>query len=418
MTLSAPVTSFQPGSTTYDFFGPVVGTGTVLGAGQSTKTIQGLDMDTYETLLKIGPLSNVQVTGPGIDPGSVVTVNQLLLQNGVPVVVLSKALDPSKISEVGGSFAYTFGYAALSPIINAGFEQPAGVAQVTNGFLHGPELSPPAGDQPWTFTDSSSSLFAGIAGNGSFYTKKNGPAPQGLQVGFIQGKSSISQMVTLAKGTYTLSGMAAQSWRNQSPQSLMVFVDATLAGAIDPSNTDYAKFQIPFSVGAGTHTILFQGTKAGDFTVLIDAIGFQTPSSLPGVEQHKHPVTVEFLVQPVSGTTGSTLAPLLVDVTDRSGALERPQRSPDLDSSRQAIARPSRAGQCRAREDGRRYRHVPTSGHQPPGRYVLRATGAQARGLGRLRHRPRSAELKRFMGRGPRCESHRCRIEIGPGCRR
>jgi hypothetical protein len=171
VTLSAPVTSFTPGSATYSFFGPVVGTGTVLGAGQSTKTIQGLDMDTYYTLLKIGPLSNVQVTGPGIDPGSTVTVSQLFLQNGVPVVVLSKALDPSKISEVGGSFAYTFGYAALSPIVNGGFEQPTGVAQVTGGFLHGTQLSPPGGDQPWTFTDSSNSSFAGIAGNGSIYTK-------------------------------------------------------------------------------------------------------------------------------------------------------------------------------------------------------------------------------------------------------
>ena len=220
VTLSAPVTSSPTGPATYYFFGPVVGTGTVLGAGQPTNTIQGLDMDTYDTLLKIGPLTNVQVTGPGIDPGSTVTVAELFLQNGVPVVVLSKALDPSQISEVGGSFAYTFGYAALSPIVNGGFEQPTGVADVTGGFLNGTELSPPGGDQPWTFTDSSSTIFAGIAGNGSIYTKGNGPAPQGLQVGFIQGKSSISQTVTLAKGTYTLSLMAAQAARNQSPQSL------------------------------------------------------------------------------------------------------------------------------------------------------------------------------------------------------
>ena len=80
------------------------------------------------------------------------------------------------------------------------------------------------------------------------------------------------------------------------------------------------QFLIPFTEAAGTHTITFRGTRAGDSTVLLDAIGFQTPSSLPGVEQHKHPVTVEILSQPVSGTAGSTLAPLLVEVFDRSGA--------------------------------------------------------------------------------------------------
>ena len=62
----------------------------------------------------------------------------------------------TQISEVGGSFAYTFGYAALSPIVDGGFEQPTDVANVTGGFLHGPQLSPPGGDQPWTFTDASS----------------------------------------------------------------------------------------------------------------------------------------------------------------------------------------------------------------------------------------------------------------------
>jgi hypothetical protein len=217
MTLSAGVTSYTSGPATYYFFGPVVGTGTVLGPGQPANTIQGLDMNTYDTLLKVGPLTNVQVTGPGIDPGSTVTVSNLSLQNGVPVVVLSKALDPSQISAPGGSYAYTFGYAALSPIINGGFELPTGVANLTGGFLDGTQLSPPGGVQQWTITDASSAIFAGIAGNGSIDTKGNGPAPQGLQVGFISGKSRISQTVPLAKGTYSLSLLVAKSWNNQSP---------------------------------------------------------------------------------------------------------------------------------------------------------------------------------------------------------
>ena len=200
MTLSTPVTSFVPGPTTYYFYGPLVGTGTVLGKGQSTKTIQGLDMNTYNALLNVGLLSNVQVTGPGIDPGSQVTVSKLSLQNGVPVVVLSQALNPKQISEIGGSFAYTFGYAALSPVINGGFEQPPNVAG-NGGFLHGTQLQP-GGDQPWTFTDSNpgQKIYAGIASNGSAYTKGNGPAPRGSRSVSSRERAASARRSPLRRG--------------------------------------------------------------------------------------------------------------------------------------------------------------------------------------------------------------------------
>ena len=102
--------------------------------------------------------------------------------NGVPVVTLSANLNASQISQVGGSYAYTFGYATLSPIGDAGFEQPPGVAQLTDGILHGPQLMP-GGDQPWTFIDGSPNkrIYAGIAGNGSIYTKGNGPRPRAFR---------------------------------------------------------------------------------------------------------------------------------------------------------------------------------------------------------------------------------------------
>ena len=242
----------------------MVGTGTVLGAGQPQNTIQGLDMNTYDTLLQIGPLTNVQVTGPGIDPGSTVTVTGLSLENGVPVVTLSANLDASQISEVGGSFAYTFGYATLSPISDAGFEQPADVAQLTGGYLHGTQLKP-SGDQPWTFTDgdATNQIYAGIAGNGSIYTKGNRPSPQGLQVGFIQGNSSISQPVNFAAGSYQLSFFAVQSAANTADQSLDVLIDGNMVGtvAITPTGKSYARYTSAiFTVTSGEHTITFQGT--------------------------------------------------------------------------------------------------------------------------------------------------------------
>lgn len=324
VTLSSPITGPLTGPFTYYFYGPVVGTGTVLGAGQSTRTIQGLDMNTYNTLLNIGPLSNVQVTGPGIDQTSQVTINKLFLQDGVPVVILSKPLDASKISEVGGSFAYTFGYAAFSPVVDAGFEQPPDVSQVVGGFLHGPQLSPPSGDQAWTFTDgdSDNGIYAGIAANNSTYTKLSGPAPQGLQVGFIQGTSSISQVVTLASGSYTLSLLAADSTLN-STQTLDVSVDGTKVGGINPGGTSYAKVSIPFTVVAGAHTIKFQGTTAGKGTILIDSVAIGPPSKAILQTLRRPPRKVEVLAQPEDGTAGKTLAPVLVAAIDRSGSLVR-----------------------------------------------------------------------------------------------
>jgi hypothetical protein len=341
VTLSAPLTSSPTGSVTYYFFGPIVGTGTVLGAGQPQNTIVGLDMDTYNTLQLIGPLANVQVTGPGIDPGSTVTITSLTMQNGVPVLTLSANLDSSQISEVGGSFAYTFGYATLSPISDAGFEQPADVAPLTGGYLHGTQLNP-SGDQPWTFTDGNATnqIYAGIAGVGSIYTKGNGAAPQGLQVGFIQGNSSISQPVNFAAGSYQISFSAAQSASNTSGnQSLEVLIDGTMVGtlAITPTNTMYSQYTTAiFTVTSGEHTITFQGTGAGNNTALIDAVAV-SPAAQPalaspppsgsspappfktGAVKHELPLTIEFLSQPANNVPGGIQEPVRIAVIDKNG---------------------------------------------------------------------------------------------------
>ncbi|WP_165226959.1 hypothetical protein [Aquisphaera insulae] len=322
VTLSAPLQQSAPGPATYYFYGPIVGTGKVLGAGQATNTIVGLDLDTYNTLLQVGPLTNVQVTGPGIPTGSVVKISTMFLNDGVPVVALSRALDASKISEIGGSYAYTFGYAALAPIVDGGFEQPTGVANVTDGILHGKQLSA-GGDQPWTFTDGSGSDYAGIAGNGSIYTKKNALAPQGLQVAFIAGQGSISQAITLAKGSYTLSLVAVQSAANGAgtSQTVSVWVDDTQVGTINPTGPQYAPFLIPFDVSAGSHTITFRGTSTVGATMLFDSVSFQAPKSEAEPPGSTQPARVEFLLQPAAAPARSPLPPVLVQVFSRSGKL-------------------------------------------------------------------------------------------------
>ena len=103
----------------------------------------------------------------------------------------------------------------------------------------------------------------------------NPPAPQGLQVGFIQGDSSISQVVTLAKGRYVLSLMAAQRAEgSQSAQTLDVYLGTTLVGTITPGDTNYKPFSIKIDVPAtGQYTLTFKGATAADSTALIDSVG-------------------------------------------------------------------------------------------------------------------------------------------------
>ena len=101
----------------------------------------------------------------------------------------------------------------VTPIGDAGFEQ----VQVGAGqFQYRPTGS------PWTFSGSS-----GISANNSGFTSGNPPAPQGVQVAFLQKTGSFSQTVAgWAAGSYVLSFYAAQRGNYQaSQQDFQVLVD-------------------------------------------------------------------------------------------------------------------------------------------------------------------------------------------------
>lgn len=76
-------------------------------------------------------------------------------------------------------------------IVNPGFELPV---QTPGGFQYGPALSPAVG---WTFgtTSGNNTGGTGVSQNGSGFTGGSNNAPEGSQVGFIQGATSISQKV-------------------------------------------------------------------------------------------------------------------------------------------------------------------------------------------------------------------------------
>jgi hypothetical protein len=89
----------------FNFFGPVVARGTVGTATQQNNQILIQDQLAYNALQLLGPLSQIQVTGPGIEQGMMVKVDSAP-PGTARIVTLSK---PLKLKSKAGSYAFTFG---------------------------------------------------------------------------------------------------------------------------------------------------------------------------------------------------------------------------------------------------------------------------------------------------------------------
>ena len=144
---------------------------------------------------------------------------------------------------------------------NGGFEVP----NLGGGFQYAPAGA------TWVFTG------AGISGNGSGFTSGNPPAPEGVQVAFLQGGSSqVAQSANIAAGTYTLSLRAAQRGNYQSgTQVLQVQLDGVPVGQYQPPSTAYTNYQTPaFTIATtGNHTLSLAGIGTGsDFTAFVDDV--------------------------------------------------------------------------------------------------------------------------------------------------
>ncbi|TMG82118.1 MAG: hypothetical protein E6H78_15370 [Betaproteobacteria bacterium] len=148
----------------------------------------------------------------------------------------------------------------LQLLVNASFETPLQRGAFT--------YNPTGTGIGWTFSPNS-----GIAGNGSQFGAAT--APEGVQVGFVQGASAISQTLSLNAGSHTLSFMASARYAHAQP--LKVMLDGFQIGAlVAPTSTAWALFSIPFSVAtSGTHALAFVGTQAVNKTTFIDAVAIQ-----------------------------------------------------------------------------------------------------------------------------------------------
>jgi hypothetical protein len=155
---------------------------------------------------------------------------------------------------------------------DGGFEQPNVGTGTFGSFAYDP-----AGT-PWTFTpeDQSLPVGSGVAGNGSGFTLGNPDAPEGTQVGFLQGAgSAISQALDFTAGVYTIGFLAAQrgDYQPGGNQVVQVLFDDAVVGEVTPAGTSYASYATSgIVVSAGTHTLTFKGLTSGDSTAFIDDV--------------------------------------------------------------------------------------------------------------------------------------------------
>ena len=185
--------------------------------------------------------------------------------------------------------------------MNASFEVPVVGSGTFGAFQYDPN------GVGWTFTGN-----AGVAGNGSGFTAGNPNAPDGSQVGFLQGNGSISQSVLLPAGTYSLSFEAAQRGNdNNGGQTFEVLVDGDAVGTFTPPGTGYTLFTTgSFTVASGSHTISFVGLNplGGDNTAFLDHVSlngtfFTVSGSYTYATVGTYPVTVT--VDDEGGSTAS-----------------------------------------------------------------------------------------------------------------
>jgi len=159
------------------------------------------------------------------------------------------------------------------PVVrDAGFETPA---------LYPKTWSARPTGTAWTFINS-----AGLASNKSTFVYQNPDAPEGGQVAYIQGESSLSQTVSgFISGVPVVVRLrgAQRVGGNTSPQELRISIDGMVVGTFQPPSGNYTDFtSSPFLVAPGAHTLKIAGRAGpGDYTAFVDFVRFDTVEGVP-----------------------------------------------------------------------------------------------------------------------------------------
>ncbi len=189
----------------------------------------------------------------------------------------------SAVNSVGASTSAEVNATPFAPAItppNSGFEAP-----LTEGYIYNPSSG------SWTFSQSTGSG-SGVTANGSAFTGGNTPAPQGIQVAFLQATGSISQTFSgfTVGASYIVKFLASQRQNKSGGQPGNTFdvrINGATIGSFEPTQsvTSYQEYTVSFNATAATQTLSFIGTDlhGGDNTVFIDRvlIAWQTPPPVP-----------------------------------------------------------------------------------------------------------------------------------------
>ncbi len=154
--------------------------------------------------------------------------------------------------------------------VNAGFESPSvGLGNYV--------ANPTGAGVGWTFVPAGGSGSSGVSANSSAFTTQNPAAPELSQVGFLQGATTISQVVSFGSvGGYHLEFSWAQRYSNQTFLKVQLKVDGANWGSpFYPTSVNYVSSWSPsFPIGStGSHTITLQGVNDGyDNTIFFDQV--------------------------------------------------------------------------------------------------------------------------------------------------
>jgi hypothetical protein len=268
----------------------------VVGNGEAGKTIQwAADEWTVENVGGGGtaPPPGLAVATASLPVGTVGTVysETLASTGGTPPYSWNAAVLPAGLAlsgaNIGGtptasgqstvlftvtdSVSATANASLLMTINDQGAPPPTQLANASfeSPFLSGGYQYRSAGAF-WVFSGNS-----GVAANNSAFHPA--PAPDGVQCAFVQMMGTVSQTVTLAAGSYTLS-FKASARPQQGPNAVTVALDGAQIGATvtPPSSQIWTAYSIPFAIAAdGPHTISFAGQATTDLTTFVDAVTIQ-----------------------------------------------------------------------------------------------------------------------------------------------
>ena len=153
---------------------------------------------------------------------------------------------------------------------------PPSPAPVINGSFEGPDIA--SGNWQNTVSSWDVTGSAGISDHGGFYgTYTPDGVPDGQQVGFIQGGSSLSQTVNFpTAGSYAVKFYAAQR-NGYPPEQIRVQIDGVTINTYEPSTTapTFTLYKSStFSVTAGNHVVKFEGYNpyGGDRSIILDMV--------------------------------------------------------------------------------------------------------------------------------------------------